>query len=123
MSSIEGEGEMKAMADKSTYDRLEKDVEAVKNDISALADQISEALNSLAGTARKEARRGYKQARSTADSLMTDVSKQGNAAFEAAQDAASTLEETLEDAIHQRPIAAIGLAVGLGFLIGVTWRR
>jgi hypothetical protein len=23
----------------------------------------------------------------------------------------------------QRPIAAVGLAVGLGFLIGVTWRR
>jgi hypothetical protein len=23
----------------------------------------------------------------------------------------------------QRPLAAMGLAVGLGFLIGVTWRR
>ena len=41
----------------------------------------------------------------------------------AAQDAASTLEETLEDAITQRPLATVGLALGLGFLIGVTWRR
>ena len=44
-------------------------------------------------------------------------------ALDAAQDAAATLEDTLEDAIQQRPIAAVGLALGLGFLIGVTWRR
>jgi hypothetical protein len=36
---------------------------------------------------------------------------------------AESLEETLEDAIMQRPIAAVGLALGIGFLIGVTWRR
>ena len=41
----------------------------------------------------------------------------------AAQDAASTIEETLEDAIAERPLAAMGVALGIGFLIGVTWRR
>jgi len=34
-----------------------------------------------------------------------------------------SLEETLEDVITQRPLAAVGLALGIGFLIGVTWRR
>jgi ElaB/YqjD/DUF883 family membrane-anchored ribosome-binding protein len=29
----------------------------------------------------------------------------------------------LEDVITQRPLATIGVALGLGFLIGVTWRR
>ena len=43
--------------------------------------------------------------------------------MDAAQDAATSIEESLEDAITQRPLAAIGLAIGLGFLIGVTWRR
>jgi ElaB/YqjD/DUF883 family membrane-anchored ribosome-binding protein len=43
--------------------------------------------------------------------------------MEAAQDAAASIEETLEDAIRERPVAAIAMAVGLGFLIGVTWRR
>ena len=123
MSSTDGESEMRTMADKATYDRLEKDIEAVKNDMSALGEQITEALNAFAGSARKEARRGYKRARANVDSVMSDMNERGNAALEAAQDAAATLEDTLEDAIHQRPIAAIGLAVGLGFLIGVTWRR
>jgi len=114
---------MKSMTDKATYERLQKDVEAVKNDISALADQISDVIEAFKGDARKQAKRTYKQARSNAESMMADVRQHGSDAMDAAQDYASTLEESLEDAITQRPLAAVGLAVGLGFLIGVTWRR
>ena len=35
----------------------------MKNDIAALTDQITDALNSFAGAASKQARRGYKEAR------------------------------------------------------------
>jgi ElaB/YqjD/DUF883 family membrane-anchored ribosome-binding protein len=123
MSSTDGETGMRNMTDKATYERLEKDVTAVKNDISALTDQITDALNSFAGTAKKQARRGYKQARANADSAMDDMSERGGAMMDAAQDAAYSIEESLEDVITQRPLATVGLAIGLGFLIGVTWRR
>lgn len=123
MSSIDGEGEMKNLAEKDTYKRLEKDLTAVKNDIAALTDQITDALNAFTGQASKQARRGIKQARANVDSVISDVSDRGNAAFDAAQDAAYSFEETLEDVIQQRPLATVGLALGLGFLIGVTWRR
>jgi ElaB/YqjD/DUF883 family membrane-anchored ribosome-binding protein len=123
MSSTNGEDAMKGLADDATYERLQKDVTAVKDDISKLADQLSDALDSFTNTARKQSRRGYKRARSNLDSMMSDAAEKGNAALAAAQDAAGTLEDTVEDAIVQRPLAAMGLAVGLGFLIGVTWRR
>jgi len=114
---------MRNLTDKATYERLEKDVAAVKNDISALTDQITEVLNSFAGTARKQARRGYKEARANVDSAVDDLSERGGAMMDAAQDAAYSIEESLEDVITQRPLATVGLALGLGFLIGVTWRR
>jgi ElaB/YqjD/DUF883 family membrane-anchored ribosome-binding protein len=123
MSSTDGEAGMRNLTDKATYERLEKDVAAVKNDISALTDQITEALNAFAGTAGKQARRGYKQARANVDSAVDDMSERGSAMMDAAQDAASSIEESLEDVITQRPLATVGLALGLGFLIGVTWRR
>ena len=123
MSSTDGEIGMRNMTDKATTDRLEKDVTAVKNDIAALTEQITDALNSFAGTAGKQARRGYKQARANAESAMDDMSDRGGAMMDAAQDAASSIEESLEDIITQRPLATVGLALGLGFLIGVTWRR
>jgi ElaB/YqjD/DUF883 family membrane-anchored ribosome-binding protein len=123
MSSTDGEIGIKNMTDKATYERLEKDVTAVKNDISALTEQITDALNSFAGTAQKQARRGYKQARANADAAVDDVSERGSAMMDAAQDAAYSIEESLEEVITQRPLATVGLALGLGFLIGATWRR
>ena len=57
MSSTDGEAGMRNLADKATYESLEKDVAAVKHDISALTDQITDALDSFAGTAQKRARR------------------------------------------------------------------
>ena len=131
MSSTDGEIGMKNLADKAAQqiqdknlqDRLEKDVAAVKNDIAALTDQITDALNSFAGTAQKQARRGYKQARANVDQAVDDMSERGAAAMGAAQEAAYSIEETLEDAITQRPLATVGLALGLGFLIGAVWRR
>lgn len=123
MSSTDGEIGMRNMSDKATQERLEKDVAAVKNDISALTDQITDAINSFAGTAQKQARRGYKQARANVDTAVDDMSERGSAMMDAAHDAASSIEETLEEVITERPLATVGLALGLGFLIGVTWRR
>jgi ElaB/YqjD/DUF883 family membrane-anchored ribosome-binding protein len=121
MSSMESG--FRNMADKATYERLEKDVTAVKNDIAALTDQITGVLNSFAGDAKKRARRGYDQARASAESTVDDMSERGSAMFDAAHDTASSLEERLEDIIAERPLATVGVALGLGFLIGVAWRR
>jgi ElaB/YqjD/DUF883 family membrane-anchored ribosome-binding protein len=123
MSSTDGEIGMRNLTDKATKERLEKDIAAVKNDIAALTDQITNALNTFAGAAGKQARRGYKEARANVDSAVDDMSERGSSMMDAAQDAASSIEETLEEVIAQRPLATVGLALGLGFLIGVTWRR
>jgi ElaB/YqjD/DUF883 family membrane-anchored ribosome-binding protein len=123
MSSTYSDATMKNLTDNPNYDRLEKDVTAVKNDIAALTDQITDALNTFAGTAKTQARRGYKQARANVDAALGDASERGSAMFDAAQDAAGSLEESLEDVITQRPLATVGLALGLGFLIGAMWRR
>ena len=106
----------------------------MKNDISALTDQITDVLNTFAGSASKQARRGYKEARANVDSAYDDLSERGRSAYDdlsqrsgammdSAYDAASSLEESLEDAITQRPLATVGIALGIGFLIGAAWRR
>jgi ElaB/YqjD/DUF883 family membrane-anchored ribosome-binding protein len=121
MSSTDGE--IGIRTDKVTQERLEKDVAAVKNDISALTDQITDVLNSYTGTAKNQARRGYRQARANVNAAVDGLSERGGAAMDAAQGAAVSIEETLEDVITQRPLATVGLALGLGLLIGATWRR
>src|SRR5258707_7241946 len=102
---------MQNMTEKAPYERLEKDVPAVKNDISALTDQITDVLNSFAGTAKKQARRGYKEARANVDSAVDDMSERGSAMMDAAQDAALSIHETPEEGLKQRPPATPWLAL------------
>jgi ElaB/YqjD/DUF883 family membrane-anchored ribosome-binding protein len=123
MSTTDADAAMRDLTDRANYERLEKDVNTVKNDIAALTDQITDALNAFAGQANKQARRGYRQARANMDSTMDDMSERGGAMMDAAHDAASSIEESLEDVIAQRPLATVGLALGVGFLIGAIWRR
>jgi len=123
MSTTNAEAGMRDWTDKATRERLEKDVAAVKSDIAALTDQITDALNTFANSSGKQARRGYSQARENVDSAIDDMSERGSAMLGAAQDAYGSIEESLEDAITQRPLATVGLALGIGFLIGAAWRR
>ncbi|WP_407193407.1 YqjD family protein [Bradyrhizobium sp. STM 3566] len=123
MSTSNAEAGMRDWTDKATRERLEKDVAAVKSDIAALTEQITDALNTFANSTSRQARRGYRQARENMDSTIDDMSERGSAMMEAAQDAYGSIEERLEEAITQRPLATVGLALGIGFLIGVAWRR
>ena len=130
MSDDDALSELKKLTDKATYSRLQKDLNAVKNDVSALTEQITDALNAFTGQASKQARRNFKDARSRADGMMSDLQDRGSAVYDdlrergsAAYDAAYSMEESLEDAITQRPLASVGLALGLGLLIGMAWRR
>ncbi|MBR0785962.1 DUF883 family protein [Bradyrhizobium iriomotense] len=123
MSTSNAEAGMRDWTDKATRERLEKDLAAVKSDIAALTDQITDALATFANSTSKQARRGYRQARENMDTAIDDMSERGSAMMGAAQDAYGSIEETLEEAITQRPLASVGLALGIGFLIGAAWRR
>lgn len=124
MSMTNGEpGRTTDLTDKATRERLAKDVAAVKSDIAALTEQITDALNNFANSATRQARRGYRQARDNVNSAMDDASERGNAMMGAAQDAAYSLEETMEDTVARRPWATVAVALGVGFLLGAAWRR
>jgi len=110
-------------AENKGYDRLEKDLTAVKNDVAHLSQQISEAVTALTAMAQNQARRGFKQARSNVDSAVSDASDRAGLVATAAQNAAASVGDTLAEVIQERPVATLALAMGIGFLIGVTWRR
>jgi ElaB/YqjD/DUF883 family membrane-anchored ribosome-binding protein len=111
-----------AAEDKAQAD-FGKDLTAVKNDIAHLSQQIAEAVNALGAAAQSQTRRGLRRARSNVDSVMSDASDKAGVVASAAQDAAASVGDTLAEAIQERPLATVAMALGIGFLIGVTWRR
>jgi ElaB/YqjD/DUF883 family membrane-anchored ribosome-binding protein len=103
----------------SAFARPEKEMANMRDAIGGLSDQISDA-----GTvAQQQARRGLKHARANMGSMVSDASDRLGVVADTAQSQASSLGDSLEDAIQERPLAALALALGLGFLAGVIWRR
>lgn len=111
-----------AAADKAAT-TLEKDLTAVKNEVARLSQQIADAINALAAAAETQGRRTYRRARADVDSAMSGASDGAGALASAAQNAASSMSDTLAGVIEDRPLATLALALGVGFVMGVAWRR
>jgi ElaB/YqjD/DUF883 family membrane-anchored ribosome-binding protein len=109
------------------YAQFEKDITKVKSDIARLSDQIADAVSTLGTIAQSNARRGMKRARVGVDELAASASERAGAAGGAlsivAKDTASSVGDTLSDTVEDRPLASLALAVAIGFLIGLIWRR
>jgi ElaB/YqjD/DUF883 family membrane-anchored ribosome-binding protein len=61
--------------------------------------------------------------RANVESVMSDASDRASTVVTAARHASSSVGDTLADVIEERPITTLALALGIGILIGVTWRR
>ena len=109
------------VANDDAFTRLEKEMIAMKNAIGGLSDQIADAANDIGTVAQDQAKQSLKHARAHVDSMVAEASDRVGAI--AAQMEASSIGDTLEDVIRERPLSIVAIALGLGFLIGVTWRR
>jgi ElaB/YqjD/DUF883 family membrane-anchored ribosome-binding protein len=118
-----GRDAARSAAEDKAHADLEKDMTAVKNDIAHLSQQIADAVNALGAAAQSQTRRGLRRARSNVDAVVSDASDRAGVVASAAQDAAASVGDTLAEVIQERPLATVAMALGIGFLIGVTWRR
>jgi ElaB/YqjD/DUF883 family membrane-anchored ribosome-binding protein len=111
------------VANDDAFTRLEKEMMAMKNAIGGLSDQIADAASDIGAVAQDEAERGLKHARANVDAVVADASDRAGAIARTAQMEASSIGDTLEDVIRERPLSTVAIALGLGFLVGATWRR
>ena len=61
--------------------------------------------------------------RSNLEALTGQVKLNGDHQLERAQDAAGEVVKAVEDAVKQNPLSALGIALGIGFLVGIVLRR
>lgn len=110
-------------AAKDAAQSVVKDLTAVKNEIAHLSQQIAEAVNALAAAAQTQGRRSLRRARSDVDAAVSGASDSAGAVAGAAQNAASSVADMMGDVIQDRPLAAMAMAMGVGFIIGAVLRR
>jgi ElaB/YqjD/DUF883 family membrane-anchored ribosome-binding protein len=107
----------------SAFARLEKEMANMKDAIGGLSDQISDAASDIGAVAQDQAKRGLKHARANMESMANDASDRLGVVADRAQSHAASVGDSLGDAIQERPLSTLALALGLGFLVGVVLRR
>ena len=94
----------KGASDRTTED-LASDIEQLKADIAKLVEQLQETGQHSYGTARRAAAEGIDQ-----------LKAQGEAYYE-------SFERQLTDTVRDKPVTALAVAAGVGFLFALMWRR
>jgi ElaB/YqjD/DUF883 family membrane-anchored ribosome-binding protein len=95
-----------------TTQSLEADIEQLKAEIAKLTKQLQATGEQSIGTARRAAAESVGQLRA-----------QGEAALEKMRSSAGDLESQLEESVREKPLTALGIAVGVGFLLALMTRR
>ncbi len=54
---------------------------------------------------------------------MSDASAKGQEAVDAVRGIGDNVIEAVDESLRKRPYTTLAMAVGIGFLLGATWRR
>jgi ElaB/YqjD/DUF883 family membrane-anchored ribosome-binding protein len=95
---------------------IQADLEALRDDVARLGNQIADIFASKGGAA-------WGRARSNVEGVMSDVSAKGQEAVEAVRDVGDNVVDAIDESLKKRPYTTLAIAVAIGFLFGATWRR
>ena len=90
---------------------VQQDLQALREDLGALADEVSGLMSSTGNQALDEVKDRVRRIRSGLDDVMSSASSRGR---DALHDAGENLSAALEEHIKERPLTTLALAVGLG---------
>jgi ElaB/YqjD/DUF883 family membrane-anchored ribosome-binding protein len=91
---------------------LAADIEQLKADIAKLAKQLQETGQHSYGAARRAASEGVEQ-----------IKAQGEAALEQIRSNAGEIERQLASTVREKPVTALAIAAGIGYLFAMMSRR
>ncbi len=129
-TSTEGNGNGAPASTRERESAASENWDQVTEHLQRLRDEMGAVSAALQGLAKAGVSEGRERAMAQMDDvarrarqITDDLSTQGARAARQASDTAGALARDAEAAINRNPIAALFIALGVGFLIGLTSRR
>jgi ElaB/YqjD/DUF883 family membrane-anchored ribosome-binding protein len=97
----------KAAAEAS--DEIQSDLDALRQDVVHLAEQLGLIVTAHGGRAWNKTKANVGEALADAESKVRQVGDE--------------VSDVINDSLQNRPYTTLAIAAGLGFLIGASWRR
>jgi ElaB/YqjD/DUF883 family membrane-anchored ribosome-binding protein len=95
---------------------IESDLQALRDDFSRLAEQFAGILGSKGDAA-------WQRAKASVDDVMSEAQDKGREAADAMREVSDNFVEAVDESLKTRPYTTLAIAAGVGFLLGMMWRR
>ncbi len=99
-----------------TIGDIGSELRSLKEDVAVLVQQMTSLLSTTGDETLRDAKKRARTAKKQFDGMVSD-------ATDSVHEASETLTELLGDAVNKRPLAALAIAIGVGFVVGAAWRR
>jgi ElaB/YqjD/DUF883 family membrane-anchored ribosome-binding protein len=94
----------------------------IKDDLEALRDDVAKLTQQIADILAAKGDKAWKRAKKNIDGVISDVEDKGMEAVDAVREASDHVVDAIDESIQTRPYTTLAIAFGLGFLFGVTRR-
>jgi ElaB/YqjD/DUF883 family membrane-anchored ribosome-binding protein len=94
---------------------IKSDLDALRDDVAKLTQQISDIVSSKSGDA-------WNRAKSNVEGVISDVENKGQEAVDAMREVGDNLLDAVDESLKKRPYTTLAIAFGVGFLFGVIRR-
>ena len=95
---------------------IQEDLEALRDDVSRLTQQLASLLAAKGGKA-------WQRARTNVEGVISDAQDKGMEAVGAVREVGDNVVDAIDESLKKRPYTTLALAAGIGFLFGATWRK
>jgi ElaB/YqjD/DUF883 family membrane-anchored ribosome-binding protein len=95
----------------------------IQEDLEALRDDVARLTQQIAGILSARGNQAWRRARSNVEGVFSEAQDKGMEAVEAVREVSDNMVDAIDESLRTRPYTTLALAVGIGFLFGATWRR
>ena len=95
---------------------IQKDLQALRDDLSRLTEQVGEIVAAKGNAA-------WRRAKTSVDGVVSDAQDKGREAAHAVRNASDDFVEAIDESIKNRPYQTLAFVAALGFIFGAAWRR
>jgi len=102
---------------------LSDDLQKLRRDIARLADQVGDSLQEAGDEALTEAKAQIRRIKDNVDGIISSAGEKGADATRAVREVTDNVGSAVEESLRARPFATLAVAIGVGFIFGMAWRR
>lgn len=94
---------------------INADLEALREDIARLAGEVADIMSSKGNVA-------WGRAKANVEGIVSDATAKGQEAVDAVREVSDNMIGAVDKSLKKRPYTTLAIAVGIGFLLGISRR-